>query len=302
MKNIFILFLLGAALTISLPASAQQPHAPSLFERKNLVAWCVVPFDKMKRTPQARAEMLNDLGITQLAWDWREEHLPLLAEEIKTLKKHNIHLKAVWFWVNGGSGEIMDEANHFILETLKEQQVKTELWLSFNDRFFENLSDEQKLKKAVNTISAINEKVNAIGCTLHLYNHGSWFGEPENQVKIIEETGAKNIGIVYNFHHARHQVKDFPRLITLMMPYLTTVNINGMKTNGPMILPVGEGDHEVVMLQQLKTSGYTGSLGVLSHVDDQDAKLVLKKNLDGLMILLEKMGEKQALKSYRNHR
>lgn len=301
MKKLSIL-LLGTVLMMSLPASAQQMHEPSLFERKNLVAWCVVPFDKMKRSPQARAEMLNDLGITQLAWDWREEHLPLMEEEIETLKKHDIQLKAVWFWVNGGSGETLDETNHFILKTLKENQVKTELWLSFNDRFFENLSDEQKLKKAVTAISVINQKANAIGCTLHLYNHGSWFGEPENQVKIIKETGAKNIGIVYNFHHARHQVRDFPRLISLMKPYLTTVNINGMKTNGPMILPVGEGDHELAMLRQLKASGYTGSVGVLSHVDDEDAKVVLKKNLDGLITLLEEMGEKQALKTYRNHR
>ena len=301
MKMLTVL-LLATTLTLSLPAKAQQIHEPALFDRKNLVAWCVVPFDKMKRSPQARAEMLKDLGITQLAWDWRQEHLPLLAEEIKTLEKHNIRLKAVWFWVNGGSEEILDEANRFILETLKENQVKTELWLSFNDRFFEDLSDDQKLKKAVSTISALNGKANAIGCTVHLYNHGNWFGEPENQVKIIKETGAKNIGIVYNFHHARHQVKDFPRLINLMKPYLSTVNINGMKTDGPMITPVGEGDHELKMLRQLKVSGYNGSLGILSHVDNEDAKIVLKRNLEGLITLLEKMGEKRALKSYKNHR
>lgn len=300
MKTFAILFIAGNVLSLSLPALAQL-REPSLFDRKNLVAWCVVPFDKMKRSPESRAEMLNDLGIAQLAWDWRQEHLPLMAEEIKTLKKHNIKLKAVWFWVNGRSGEMLDKANDFILETLKENQVKTELWLSFNNRYFENLSDEQKLKKAVAAISAINEKANAIGCTLHLYNHGSWFGEPENQVEIIEQAGAKNIGIVYNFHHARHQVKDFPRLINLMKPYLTTVNINGMKTDGPMILPVGEGDHELSMLRQLKASGYTGALGILSHVDDEDARLVLKRNLDGLIGLLEKLGEKQALETYRDH-
>ena len=221
-----------------------------------------------------------------------------MEEEIRTLKKNNIKLKSVWFWVNGGPGGTLDRSNDFILNTLKSNNVKTELWLSFNDNFFANLSDDEKLRKAVASIREINNKAKAIGCSLHLYNHGSWFGEPENQVKIIESLGTKDIGIVYNFHHARHQTNEFPRLLELMKPYLTTVNINGMKEGGPMILTVAEGDRELGMLKQLKASGYTGSIGILSHVDDEDAKVVLKRNLEGLKKLLKEMGEKKALASY----
>lgn len=294
--RIITCFLLFALLPWHLPA--QKAKHPALFARQNLVAWCVVPFDKMKRNPEARAEMLQELGITQLAWDWRQEHLATMEEEIKTLRKNNIKLKSVWFWINGEQGQTMDEANEFILRTLKDNHVKTELWLSFNDRYFEGLSDHDKMKKAVKAIGEIHQKASAIGCTLHLYNHGSWFGEPENQVKIIESLGAKDIGIVYNFHHARHQVNDFPRLIGIMKPYLSTVNINGMKTGGPMILTVGQGDKELWMLQQLKASGYKGSIGILSHVDDEDAKVVLGRNLEGLKTLLQEMGDEKALRSY----
>lgn len=278
--------------------TAQKQKRPPLFARQNLVAWCIVPFDKVKRNPEQRAEMLNELGITQLAWDWRDEHLPLMEEEIKTLRKHHIKLKSVWFWVNGGSGEILDDANHFILKTLKDNNVKTELWLSFNNRFFEGITDAEKLEKAVQAVGYIRERAEEIGCTVHLYNHGSWFGEPENQVKIIQRLGQEDIGIVYNFHHARHQVSEFPDLIKLMKPYLSTVNINGMKENGPMILTVGQGDKELAMLQQLKDSGYRGSIGILSHVDDEDARIVLARNLEGLKALLRKMGETKALKTY----
>lgn len=288
--------LLFCCLTLSL--TAQKQKDPPLFARQNLVAWCIVPFDKMKRNPEQRAEMLKALGITQLAWDWRDEHLPVMEEEIKTLRKHHIKLKSVWFWVNGGSGEILDDANHFILKTLKDNNVKTELWLSFNNRFFEGITDAEKLEKAVEAVGYIREKAKEIGCTVHLYNHGSWFGEPENQVKIIERLGHKDIGIVYNFHHARHQVSEFPNLIKLMKPYLSTVNINGMKENGPMIMTVGQGDKELAMLQQLKDSGYRGTIGILSHVDDEDARIVLARNLEGLKALLRKMGETNALKTY----
>ena len=83
-----------------------------------------------------------------------------------------------------------------------------------------------------------------------------------------------------------------------MKPYLSTVNINGMKEGGPMILTVGQGDKELMMLEQLKTSGYKGTLGILSHVDDEDAKVVLARNIEGLKVLLKKMGEEKALKTY----
>jgi sugar phosphate isomerase/epimerase len=285
-------------LSLSLSINAQKAKDRPLFAKQNLVAWCIVPFDKMKRNPAERAEMLKELGISQLAWDWRDVHLSTMEEEIRTLRKNNIRLKSVWFWVNGGSGETLDETNHFILKTLKENNVKTELWLSFNDRYFAGISDSEKLKKAINAIGEINGKAKEIGCTLHLYNHGSWFGEPENQVKIIEGVGEKGIGIVYNFHHARHQVNDFPKLLKIMLPYLSTVNINGMKENGPMILTVGQGDKELWMLQRLKESGYKGSIGILSHVDDEDAKVVLQRNLEGLKTLLKKMREDKALATY----
>jgi sugar phosphate isomerase/epimerase len=297
MKNILCIPLLILHFLIT-PAYSQKKEKPTLFSKQNLVAWCVIPFDKMKRTPEERADMLKDLGFSQLAYDWREEHLPTMDEEIKTLRKNNISLKSVWFWVNGGSEEILDESNNFILKTLKDNNVKTELWLSFNDDFFEGISDEEKLKKAVSAVRLIRDKANAIGCTVQLYNHGSWFGEPQNQVSIIKALGVKDVGMVYNFHHGHKQQQDFPKLLALMKPYLSTVNLNGMKTGGPQILTIGQGDQELTMMQQLKASGFNGTLGILSHVEDEDAKIVLARNLEGLKSLLQKMREDKALKTY----
>jgi hypothetical protein len=52
------------------------------------------------------------------------------------------------------------------------------------------------------------------------------------------------------------------------------------------------------MLQELKASGFRGTLGILSHVEDEDAKVVLSRNLEGLQRLLAKMKEEKALKTY----
>ena len=294
----FRLCLVALTVSITIVGASAQKANPPVFAKQNLVAWCIVPYDNRERTPGERAAMLKELGITQLAYDWRDKHLPTFAEEIQTLKETGIKLKAVWFWINGGDGQTLDEANNFILRTLKENNVRTELWLSFNDKFFSGLSDNDKFKKAVGAIKEINHKAHDMGCTVHLYNHGNWFGEPVNQVKIIEQLGARDIGIVYNFHHARHQVDSFPELLKIMLPYLSTVNINGMKEGGPMILPVGEGDRELQMLQQLKNSGFAGTIGILGHVEDQDARQVLQKNIEGLKALLKQLGDTKALKTY----
>ena len=53
------------------------------------------------------------------------------------------------------------------------------------------------------------DKAEEIGCTMALYNHGDWFGEPENQVRIIEAMDNDQVKIVYNFHHGHHQVEQF---------------------------------------------------------------------------------------------
>jgi hypothetical protein len=83
-----------------------------------------------------------------------------------------------------------------------------------------------------------------------------------------------------------------------MLPYLKTVNIDGMKVEGPKILPLGKGDQELQMLETLKRSGFNGSIGILGHVDDEDVKVVLTRNLDGLKSLLKIMGEEEALTTY----
>jgi hypothetical protein len=98
------------------------------------------------------------------------------------------------------------------------------------------------------------------------------------------------VGIVYNFHHGHEHIRDFQRHLEQMRPYLLCININGMNEGAnPKILPVGDGQHEVRMLQELRASGYAGPLGILNHREDLDAEIGLKKNLDGLDKILPQL-------------
>ncbi|MFU8861916.1 MAG: hypothetical protein ACNA8K_16010 [Cyclonatronaceae bacterium] len=144
------------------------------------------------------------------------------------------------------------------------------------------------------------ELLNELGFTrMALYNHGDWFGEPENQIRIIEATGADDIGLVYNFHHGHHQIENFPVMVEMMLPWLWTVNLNGMRQEGPKIMDIGKGDHEAGMMRILRESGFKGTIGIIGHTEGEDVRKPLMRNLDGLKQILEEMGDTEALATYR---
>lgn len=283
--------------------TAQPPEPKTensmLYAKDNLVAWCIVPFDSENRDPAARAELLRELGFTRMAWDWRTEHLPQLAEEISVLRDNNIELSAVWFWLDNRSSTGLLEHHEHILNTLAESGAETTLWVSFDNDFFEGITDEEKVKKGAEVIGLIRSRATESGTRVALYNHGDWFGEPENQIRIIEATGADDIGLVYNFHHGHHQIENFPAMVEMMLPWLWTVNLNGMRQEGPKIMDIGKGDHEAGMMRILKESGFNGTIGIIGHTEGEDVRKPLIRNLDGLKQILAEIGDTEALATYR---
>ncbi len=282
MKNSVFIFILFIMLQFSACQNPGSNNDAELFDRENLIAWCIVPFDAAKRTPESRAAMLKDLGFSQLAYDYRDEHIPSFKEEIEVLRESHIKLSAVWLWLEPKEGEMLNYSNKSILKILEETGAETELWVSFPAHVFDGLSDEESLNRAVEMLTDILNWAEKNGCTIALYNHGDWFGEPENQIRIIETIGSDKIKIVYNFHHGHHQVERFEELLHQMLPYLSTININGMNLDGPKIITLGEGDRELEMLRMIKTSGFQGSIGILGHTEGEDIKPVLERNLIGL--------------------
>src|SRR5437762_2627164 len=99
MSNRFIVGIVFCSLAMSPRQwiSAAETDAPELFAKKNLVAWCIVPFDSKKRGPEERAAMLEKLGFSKFAYDYRAEHIPTFDAEIEALKRHHIELTAWWF-------------------------------------------------------------------------------------------------------------------------------------------------------------------------------------------------------------
>jgi sugar phosphate isomerase/epimerase len=289
---ILVLCFTSVAL-FSHPARAVDKDSTSskVFARDNLIAWCIVPFDVKKRIPEERAAMLEKLGFKHFAYDWRAEHVSTFDAEIKALAKHGIALDAFWFPAT------LDDDARKILEALKRNKIKTQLWVTMPDPGPEAKTQKEKVDAAVKVLRPLAEEADKIGCTIGLYNHGGWFGDPENQIAMIEESKLKNVGIVYSQHHGHDQIDRFPELLKKMKPHLVCLNLNGMvkegDKHGKKILPLGQGDLDVSLLKAIRASGYEGLIGIIGHTQD-DAEERLKDNLDGLAWLLPQLDGKPA--------
>lgn len=276
MKKITIFLL---SLIFGMPSIAQD-----IVQKDNLLAWCIVPFDKMERNPQERIQMLQELEIKQYAYDWREKHIASFAQEIQLAKAASIGIEGVWLWIddNTDSKDALSANNMRVIEIVKNSGLETDFWVGFQANFFEGLTHQERVRKGVSLISHLQSLTKGVDGNILLYNHGDWFGEPENEVEIIESGGFEGVGLVYSFHHAHHQYNRFPSLLENIMPYLKVINLNGMDISKSQILSIGTGKYEKEMIDMIIGAGFEGRIGILGHREKEDVKLVLQENLDGL--------------------
>jgi sugar phosphate isomerase/epimerase len=287
--------LLLPLLLAPLCAAAATPPT-DLFDRTNLVAWCIVPFDAKKRGPEERAAMLARLGFTQFAYDYRAEHIPTFDAEMAALKRHRVRLLAWWF-----PRTLNDEAR-LILDVLKRHDLRgVQLWVTGAGTPTKS-AEEQRARVAAEAarLRPIAEEAAKLGGTVALYNHGAWFGEPENQLAIIAHlraAGVTNVGLVYNLHHGHDHVDRFPALLALMKPHLLALNLNGTVRHGDKtghkIVPLAQGELDAELLTALRDSGWRGPVGILNHTDE-DAEGRLRDNLAGLDWLRRKISGQPA--------
>ncbi len=275
------LLLLFSALSAY---SAGPLNAADLFDPPNLAAWCIVPFDAKKRSPEERAEMVAKMGIRKIAYDWRQEHVPEFEREILAYQKHGIEFFAFW------------STHEDAFRLFEKHGLHPQIWMTLREG--EGSTPEEKVKGAAAKMLPAVERTRQAGCKLGLYNHGGWGGEPENMIAVCEylrqHHAADHVGIVYNLHHGHSHLDRLSQALAAMKPYLICLNLNGMDINGDAkgrkILPLGAGTEDVKVLRQIRASGYSGPIGILNHTNE-DAEGRLLDNLDGLRWLLPQLDD-----------
>lgn len=278
----FLLALLGLFAAQPLPAAT-----PATWDPANLAAWCIVPFDARRRGPEERAMMLRELGLRRYAYDWRAEHVAQFDLEVETMRRHGIEITAWWFPTR------LDDTARRILEVIARQKIHPQLWVMGGGAPTRSPAEQAaRIAEEAARLRPIVAAAATLGCTVGLYNHGNWFGEPENQLAVLERLradGHANVGLVYNFHHGHGHLDRFAEFWPRIQRFVLAVNLNGMVAGGDQagkkLLYLGEGDREPGLLRILRASGWQGQLGILNHRTDVDAAEGLRRNREGFIRL-----------------
>jgi putative heme-binding domain-containing protein len=216
--------------------------------------------------------MLSELGISRCAYDWRAEHVPSFEQEILAYKQHGIEFFAFW--------SVHEDA----FKLFEKHGLHPQIWQTLTDPG--DKDQTTKVESAAQNLLPLCRRTHAMGCSLGLYNHGGWGGEPKNIVAAcqrLHELGQDHVGIVYNFHHGHDHIDVWAESLKQMQPYLLCVNLNGMnRQEQPKILGIGKGQHELEMIRILVASGYDGPIGILDHREQLDARDSLVENIEGL--------------------
>ena len=258
-------------------------RADGIWSHDNLHAWCIVPFDAAHRNAEQRAAMLDRLGFKHFAYDWRNSDVPAFDAEFDVLQAHHIDVLACWFPDLGPDDEKPQQA---LLESIKGHNIHTQLWVMGAGTPAAGPDGQaQAVQQQADRLKKIVDEATPLGCTVALYPHDGWGGQPDNEVAILvrlKQMGVSNVGLVYNFNHGQLDIAHFADVWKKIQPYVMVVNLNGMAPAGPRVMYLGQGDSELGMMRVIEQSGWHGPVGIISEQGDKDAELVLRNNLHGL--------------------
>jgi len=150
-----------------------------IFEEQ-LVAWCIVP-SMVASVARRTRRHARDAWLQMVRLRLSRRACPSFDAEMEALKRHHVRC------LPGGFRRLNAEAR-LILDVLKRHSLRqVQLWVTGGGEPTRSAAEQQaRVASEANRVRAIADEAGRIGCTVALYNHGAWFGEPENQIQIIE--------------------------------------------------------------------------------------------------------------------
>ena len=259
-------------------------------------------------TFDAQIEALQKHGIDLLGWWFPfDPDDPAAKATLETFKHHHVKPQ---LWVMQSLRDFPKTTEEWskwlpepiaIPKTSEEwgklsEADKTEMQKKIRQafvRFSENTltkipqEQESRVQREAARIAALVKLAAPYGCKVELYNHNGWFGIMDNQVAIIErlkELGVTDVGIAYNFWHARDELHDdtvnFPALWKKIQPYVAAVAVSGTHLDDVAIYP-SQGDSELEMMRTIQESRWRGPIGLVA-AHPGDAQVTLSNCIAGL--------------------
>lgn len=139
-----------------LASHAESPTQPdtaptSPFAKQNLHVWAFEEYDAVKRTPDQRAQLLNDLGIHRAGYICRNAKRTAEFEAyLNAYQKHGIELVGVWTPVHTANPLAEPQINGF-LEVVDRYQIQIQWWLTLEHKFDQD-PQSSRIPNAVNRV------------------------------------------------------------------------------------------------------------------------------------------------------
>ncbi len=245
--------------------------SPSIFDTENLFAWCVASHDVGKREPLERCAMLAALGFKAQAWGNRMagvRDLPRFHAEMAAMREHGLRLAGRYVPTVVEPGDMRQ-----IFDAIAQYEDQPEIWAT-GIAVTENATQAQRVSEQADVFEPWARMAHAYGLKVGLYNHAGWFGDPRNQVQIVQALqarGLNNVGLALCQHWSHAWLDDFEAVLQLVQSHLLSIALSGMTRQGDQagqqFLPVGAGAEDVRLLGALERSGWTGPVGIINHTD-----------------------------------
>lgn len=255
------------------PLMLQGDHGPVAYRNIWLAPAGPNPFftldtatkDAKHPTIREQAPMLEELGYRGISVGY--QGTDSLAETLKVLDQHNLHLFPIYTGVNIDADKpAYDPSLPKAIEMLHGRN--TILWLFVRSNSHER-SSRQGDRRAVEIITDLAEIASRHGVRIALYPHsGFWLETVEDAVRIADQVDRRNVGVTFNLCHWLKVQPDTSAesLIKQAMPRLFVVTINGADKGGQnwktLIQTLDRGTFDLPrFLETLRDAGYTGPIG-----------------------------------------
>lgn len=273
------------------------------FAKSNLHVWAYEEYDAVDRTPEERAQVLVDLGITKAGYISRnEKRVSEFEAYLNAYREAGIELVGVWTPIHTDAPLEEVQVREFF-EVVDRYGLKIQWWLTL-EQDFDAMPEADRVDDALARLRPLVEEANRRNCLLVLYGHGPdrWFAQAENSIEIVErlksELPSAELGIIYNFHQSHAQMDRLQTVMPQLQPHLVALNLNGMRSDHTKIERIGQGDREREMIKIICESGWQGPTGIIAHDKHQDAAMVFQENMEGLKTILIELGYHDVAATY----
>jgi sugar phosphate isomerase/epimerase len=244
-------------------------------------AMCIGMHDPRHRTPEAKAQLLAELGYDGLG------HIGLrdVPETLESLNAYGLKLHAVYAGIEIDPDRPAYEPQlPEVLGQLKGHDTVLLLHVRSRRLAPSSPAGEGRAVRIVREVSAMAARSEV---RVALYPHeGLWLERVEHAVRLAKLANRKNVGVAFNLCHwlKLGDSSDYTTRLREAMPRLFLVTLNGASREGTswqsVIQPLDRGDFDIpALLRVLKRLGYDGPVGLQCYGLKGDERENLRRSM-----------------------